>query len=46
MWHDDGKRELVASSFQNWLDEYATGLESGQYVFSHKYGGIFKADDI
>ncbi|MEH2106583.1 SMI1/KNR4 family protein [Nostoc sp.] len=47
MWHDDGERYLVASSFQNWLEEYATGLESGQYVvFSNKDGGIVKADDI
>ncbi|MEH2230815.1 MAG: SMI1/KNR4 family protein [Nostoc sp.] len=46
MWHDNDIRELVASSFQNWLEEYATGLESGQYVFSHEYGGIVKADSI
>ncbi|MFN6461200.1 MAG: hypothetical protein RMZ41_005065 [Nostoc sp. DedVER02] len=45
MWHDNDIRELVASSFQNWLEEYATALESGQYVF-HEYGGIVKADSI
>lgn len=46
MWHDEGERELVASSFQNWLEEYATGLESDQYVFSHEYGGIVNTNDI
>lgn len=46
MWHDDASREIVAPSFRAWLQHYAEGLESEQFIFSEEYGGIISADDI
>lgn len=46
MYHDSGDREIVAPSFREWLDKYAEGLESGQYVFSDYYNGIVSIDDV
>lgn len=45
MWHDDPIREIVAPSFQAWLQQYALGLASGLLVFSEDYGGIVNAED-
>jgi cell wall assembly regulator SMI1 len=46
MWHDDPQRQIVAPSFQVWLEQYAEGLESGRYVFSDDYNGIISVDDL
>lgn len=46
MWHDDADRSIVAPSFRAWLKQYADDLESGRLVFSRKYNGIFRQDDI
>lgn len=46
MWHDDSDRKLVASSFREWLQEYAEGLKEGKFVLSEEYGGIVNADDV
>lgn len=46
MWHDDPERRVMAPSFRAWLQEYAEGLESGEYVYSEDYNGIVKATDI
>jgi cell wall assembly regulator SMI1 len=46
MWHDDGERKIIAPSFRAWLEHFAEGLESGQYLFSEEYNGIVNADDI
>jgi cell wall assembly regulator SMI1 len=40
MVHDDVDRQFLAPSFRSWLEDYATKLESGEYVFSEKYVGI------
>jgi cell wall assembly regulator SMI1 len=40
MVQQDTRREVVATSFRNWLEEYAKKLESGEYVFSKEYDGI------
>jgi cell wall assembly regulator SMI1 len=40
MMTHDNRREMVASSFRSWLEEYATKLESGEYVFSEESDGI------
>lgn len=45
MWHDAAEREILASSFRQWLEQYADGLESGQFVFSEEDGGIVNAED-
>ncbi len=31
-WHMDEKREKVAASFQEWLENYANALENGNYL--------------
>ena len=46
MWHDDPERKIVAASFQAWLEKYAEGLESGQFIFSEEYGGIVDVNYI
>jgi cell wall assembly regulator SMI1 len=46
MWHDDDERKVLASGIKAWLQAYAEGLESGQFVFSEAYGGIVNIDDI
>lgn len=46
MWHDDDERPLAASSFREWLEDYAAGLEAGEYVYSEDYGGVISVDDI
>ena len=46
MWHDDADRSIIAPSFGAWLKQYADGLESGQLIFSRKYNGIVRQDDI
>lgn len=38
MWHDSSDREMVASSLRQWLQKYADGLESGQFVLQENYG--------
>ncbi len=44
MWHDEPERQIVAPSFRAWLEQYAKGLESGQFVFSEEDKGIFNVD--
>lgn len=46
MWHDDDERKIVAPGFRAWLQQYADGLESGQFIFSDEYDGIISANDI
>ena len=46
MWHDSAERELVASSFKEWISDYVTGLEKGKYVYSKDWGGIVDKDDL
>ncbi|MEA5465228.1 SMI1/KNR4 family protein [Leptothoe sp. PORK10 BA2] len=46
MWHDDAERNIVAPSFCKWLEQYAEGLESGQFVFSEEYNGIMNRTDL
>ncbi len=38
--HDDDTKKILAPSFRSWLEDYATKLESGEYVFSKEYDGI------
>lgn len=40
MWHDGDARELLAPSFQTWLQTYVEGLESGRLVYAEVYGCI------
>lgn len=46
LWHDDSLREKVASSFEEWLEAYAQGLESGKYVYNEDYEAIVRIDDL
>ena len=40
MWHDDAERPLLATSLTEWLTQYITALEAGEYTFSEDYDGI------
>jgi cell wall assembly regulator SMI1 len=46
MWHDDPARELIASSFKEWIETYVTDLEKGVYESSNSigWGGILKKE--
>lgn len=46
MWHDDPERSLEASSFGEWVERFASGLEDGTYVYSDEYGGVINKADI
>jgi cell wall assembly regulator SMI1 len=45
MWHDDAERKVLAPSFQVWLHQVASSLQSGDLVFSDDYNGIVSKDD-
>ena len=36
MCHDDGCRGFIAKSLQEWLEQLATDLETGKYIFEKK----------
>jgi cell wall assembly regulator SMI1 len=46
MWHDHPRRELIASSFREWIDNYTSDLENGIYTSSNDigWGGIVKQE--
>ena len=46
MWHDDDERKIVAPGIRAWLQQYADGLESGEFIFSEEYNGIVNTNDI
>ena len=46
MWHDDAERPLVAPSFRAWLEQFADGLEQGDYSYSDEYGGVVHRDNL
>jgi cell wall assembly regulator SMI1 len=45
MWHDDPSRPVEAGSFRIWLEQFATDLESGKYVYL-KNEGVMKKDKL
>jgi cell wall assembly regulator SMI1 len=42
MWHDSGYRKLYASSFTEYISNYISGLETGQFVYVQKFGLVHK----
>lgn len=46
MWHDAAERELIAPSFKDWMDNYLTALNKGEYLYSEDWGGIVNKDDV
>ncbi|WP_093230465.1 SMI1/KNR4 family protein [Thermoflavimicrobium dichotomicum] len=36
MWHDEGSRECIASSFREWFANIVTKLENGDYGLEKK----------
>lgn len=44
MLHDDPSRELIASSFHEWIEKYISDLKSGAYISSDDigWGGVIK----
>ena len=45
MWHDSEERELIATSFSEWIQNYVNGLETGAYRYSDYWGGIINKMD-
>ncbi|MBD2328788.1 SMI1/KNR4 family protein [Alkalinema sp. FACHB-956] len=46
MWHDDADRRLLANSFTDFLEQFANGLEAGEYIYSEEYNAIVTLDEI
>jgi len=46
MWHDDPQRELVSSSFRQWIYDYIADLENNVYEASDDigWGGVVRKD--
>jgi cell wall assembly regulator SMI1 len=42
MWHDSSYRELYASSFTEWFENYISGLEAGKFVYAEGWGLVDK----
>lgn len=45
LWHDDPVRSLEADSFREWITEFATGLQQGEYVYSKDWGAIINKEE-
>lgn len=43
MWHDISHRELYATSFLEWFDNYVKGLETGKIVYAKDRGLVDKS---
>ncbi|HEY9733755.1 MAG TPA: SMI1/KNR4 family protein [Drouetiella sp.] len=46
MWHDAPERNLQARSFEEWIRDFADGLESGRFVYSEDYFAIVPIEDV
>lgn len=46
MWHDDGQRPVLASSFDAFLASYAAQLEAGEYVYSSEDKVLLRKDEM
>jgi len=40
MDHEIGRRELVAPTFKAWVKNYVKKLQTGEYIYSEKWGGV------
>ena len=43
-WHDDSRRQVLATGFDSWLQQFADDLHSGKYIFSNEYGVLSVED--
>ncbi len=46
IWHDSAERELIANSFEEWINDYADDLEAGYFIYSEEWGGIVDKEDL
>ena len=46
MWHDEGDRNLLSPSLTEWISQYVSELESGDYVYCEDEEGIIHKDDL
>jgi len=46
IWHDSAERELIASSLEEWMNDYADGLEEGSFVYSDEFGGVIDKENL
>jgi cell wall assembly regulator SMI1 len=42
MWHDDGARPVVATSFEAWIGGFADALEAGEYVLDPGWDALIR----
>ncbi|MFB6457633.1 SMI1/KNR4 family protein [Chitinophaga sp. Hz27] len=41
-WHEDNHREIIAPSFEEWIQNYIQAMENGAYVYQKKWGIVRK----
>ena len=46
LWYESAEREIVASSFTQWFEEYNSQLNSGELFYSEEYNSIVYKDEI
>jgi len=45
LWHDDADRHIEAASFTEWISDFTTGLQKGEYVYSKDWGAIINKEE-
>ena len=43
--HDEWVRIVLADSFAEWMEEFASGLTSGQYIYSEFHSGLITIEE-
>jgi cell wall assembly regulator SMI1 len=46
MWHDSAGRELYAGSFSDYMGNYITRVEAGEFVYVEKWGLVHKSSPL
>ena len=46
IWHDSSERELIATSFTEWIEEFAEDLSNEEYVYSKEWGGVIHKTEL
>lgn len=46
VWHDEPVRELLNSSFTEWINEYISQLENNEFTYSEDYGVLIHESDL
>src|SRR5262245_13511811 len=45
MWHDDGRRDLIAKSLTEFVEMIASDFEQGALTWDEEWGGVYASQD-